>query len=175
MEAAFKMPAAKTTVEQPTDEWELSVDFLRKHLLEPFSKARRPIDEAKEVMRNDGVSDQLINQSLAWEKGTMERHYAETIKLTVNPRTGKLWDLSTLEAAGMISDAERENIIREHNGREPPYYYVSQLHRIFDDRSTPPKSYLTANCLFEGIAVGKREGVVNAPPNRKINTSFTFG
>src|SRR5215207_286808 len=166
-------PSVKQQIEPPADEWELSAGFLRKHLLEPFSKARRPIEEAKEIMRNDGVSEQLINQNMAWEKGAMERHYAKTIKLTTNPRTGLLWDLNTMSIGGMISEAERQNIIRVHNGREPPYYYVTNILRIWDDRAN--KSYLKANFLFEGILVGKRENVINAEAHRRINTSWTIG
>src|SRR5215216_7545303 len=131
--AASEMPAAKQTVEAPTsDEWDLSVEHLREWLLKPFERARQPIIEAKRIMQEDGVSDQLIAQNLSWEKGITERHYAETIKLTTNPRTGKLWDLSTLEAAGMISEGERLNILRAHGEKEPPYYYCSAIVRRYD-------------------------------------------
>jgi hypothetical protein len=77
--------------------------------------------------------------------------------------------------AGRLSNGEIESIKLEHGGKEPPYYYVTNIRRIYDDRVNPPKEYITFNIMFEGLCVGKRDGVVNAEPNMRINASSTIG
>jgi len=171
------MPSAKQTVEVPpaADEWALTVENLRMWFLKPFEKARQPILDARKIMKEEGVSDKLIEQVTYYDEGSQERNYKEVLKLCVNPKTKKLWDLQTLSSAGRVSNSEISSIVSKHNGREPPYYIIHQIHRILDDRHTPPKEYLTAHLMFEGLCVGKREYVVNPEPDMRINASTSIG
>jgi hypothetical protein len=158
------------------DKFQLTESNLLSWLLGPYDKQRQMISEARKRMQDDGVSDKLIARCLgSYDTSTLENHFRETLKLVTNPKTQKLWDTFTLSQAGKISNAEIESVRAEHQGQEPPYYYITGIRRIHDNRGNPPKDYLTADFIFEGLCVGKREGHVNPEPNMKINTAATIG
>lgn len=168
---------AATTTSDWDKFFDLTEEGLRSWLFGPFEKQRAPIYEAKERMREQGISDSLINNALHWETGAEERRYKTVLKLVTNSKTGKFWTTDALQLTGQLSDAEIESIRAEHKDRLPPYYYIYSIFRWYDNRSTPTKakSYIGCNFMFEGLCVGKPEGVVNAEPNLKINTSGTIG
>ncbi len=172
-------PADPGSIPDKTESWddrfELNESNLRNWLLGPFERQRQILNEAKQRMRNEGVSDDLIARSIRYESLPEEDRKKETLKLVINPKSGKLWDIPTLQNAGKLSDAEIEGIKTEHDGREPPYYYVTNIRRVFDDRQNPPKEYLVYYLLFEGICIGKRDGVINPDTNMRINDSATIG
>jgi hypothetical protein len=126
-------------------------------------------------MLDEGVSSELAARCLYYESNPEENVKRETLKLVTNSKSNKLWDIPTLENAGKVSLAEIEGIRAEHGGREPPYYYVTNIRRVFDDRTTPVKEYLVYNIHFEGISVGKREWTMNPEPNMRITESALIG
>jgi len=125
-------------------------------------------------MRDEGISDKLISNSTYFEETVQERVNKEMLKL-VTDRNGKFHSIPKLLETGRITEAEADSIRAFHNGLEPPYYYITQMHRIYDNRTNPPKQYLTYDILFEGLALAKRQNVVNPEPNLRINTSATLG
>jgi len=159
----------------PWDEkLKLTESNLKQWLLGEFNKQRGALEEVKKRMREEGISDQLIAHSIRYETSSEEHVRKETLKLVINPKTGKFWDITTLQNAGKLSNAEIQGIRAEH-GRDPPYYYVTGIRRVLDDLQNPPREYLTYSIIFEGICVGKREGVINPEANMKINESTTIG
>jgi hypothetical protein len=165
----------KDKTESLDSKFELTESNLRSWLLGPFDRQRAVLKEAAKRMEDEGISNKLISRCLRYETTGLENHYKETLKLVINPKTQKFWDIPTLQNAGKLSDTEIEGIRAEHNGREPPFYYVSNIRRVLDDRQNPHKEYLTFNILFEGLCVGKREGHMNPEPNMRINVGTTIG
>jgi hypothetical protein len=47
-------------------------------------------------MKEEGVSDQLISSIIRYEPGCSEHHIKETLKLIINPKTGKFWGYSDI-------------------------------------------------------------------------------
>jgi hypothetical protein len=157
------------------DKFELTESNLRSWLLGPFERQRAILNEVKQRMRDEGISEELIARSIHYESLPVENRKKETIKLVTNSKTGKLWDIPTLQNAGKLSDVEVEGIRTEHNGLLPPYYYMTNIRRVLDDRQNLPKEYLVYSLLFEGICIGKRDGHINPEPNLRINDSATVG
>jgi hypothetical protein len=162
--------------EQTWDEkLELTESNLRHWLLGPVERQRQILNEVKQRMRNEGVSDELIARCIHYESLPSENRKRETLKLVTNSKTGRLHDTFTLQQAGRLSDAEIEGIRTEHNGLLPPYYYVTNIRRVLDDRQNS-REYLVYSLLFEGISAGgKREGHINAEANMRINDSAIVG
>jgi hypothetical protein len=132
-----------TEAEAPTDAW----------VLGPYEKQKQVINDAKKkVKETEGESNKMLNdlleQTLYYDESVMERRLKEILSLVINPRTGKFWDISTLQHAGKLSDAEAGYIRAQHQGREPPFYYIYQIQRKRDDQH---KEWLIANIMFEGI------------------------
>ncbi len=157
------------------DKFELTESNLRNWLLGPFERQRQILEEAKQRMRYEGVSEDLIARSIRYTTLPEEDRKRETLSLTINSKTGKLWDIPTLQNAGKLSNAEIQGIQTEHNNLSPPYYFVTSARRVVDDRQNPAKDYLVYSLQFEGICVGKRDGVINPEPNMRINDSATVG
>jgi hypothetical protein len=175
------MPAAKQQITPPTSAPEipdldlnLTPENLRRWLLNNSIRQHETLEETRKRMKEDGVSDKLAARCVYSEPTTWERHVKETLKLVTNSKTGKFHDISTLQSAGKLSDAEVESILAEHGGQSPPYYYISYIRRVVDNRVTPHKEWITANFLFEGLCVGKRAGHVNPEKNMKINIGGTI-
>jgi len=156
-------------------DFSLSESNLRNWLLNNSIRQHETLEETRKRMIQDGVSEKLAARCIYSEPTLSEKHVKETLKLCVNSKTGKFNDIPTLQNAGQLSEAEVESIKMEHNGQNPPYYYCTGIRRIYDNRITPHKEWITANFLFNGIAVGKREGTLTAEKNMKINISGTIG
>jgi hypothetical protein len=175
------LPAGATvdTIPEKQETWndklKLTESNLRHWLLGGWEKQRQILKEIGKRVEDEGVSKELIQRCLYYETLSEEKAKRETLKLVTNPKTGKLWDIPTLQNAGKLSDSEIEGIIAEHGGREPPYYHVTSIRRVLDDRTNPPKEYLVYTILFEGLCVGKREGHINPEANMRINESAIIG
>ena len=154
---------------------ELTEPNLRHWLLGPFEKQKQHLNEVKKRMLEEGVSPELVSRCLHYESLPEESSKRETLKLTTNPKTNRLYTVSELQMAGQLSDAEIEGIRAEHGGREPPYYHVTSIRRVFDDRTSPHREHLVYTILFEGLCVGKRDGHINADNNMRINESAVIG
>src|SRR5215216_3119066 len=110
------------------DPFELTIDNLNKWLLDPYKKQRQVLDDAKKKVRDNETSidrkalDELLESNLAYNEGSIERRYKEIIRLATNPRTGKLWDVPTLQNSGRLGDAEADYIRTFYGGKEPPFW-----------------------------------------------------
>ena len=148
MEAASKM-SATPTLEDP---FELTIDNLNKWLLDPYKKQRQVLEDAKKKVRDNETSidskvlDELLENNLAYNEGSTERRYKEIIKLATNPRTGRLWDLPTLQNSGRLGDAEADYIRTYYGGKEPPFWYVTQIERRVDESH---KEWLVVHGMIE--------------------------
>jgi hypothetical protein len=159
--------------------FELTESNLKEWLLGPFEKEKSIVEDARRQMVQEGVSEKLAKDCTYWHTHPEERRAHNVLKLVTNERTGKLWDIPTLQQGGRISDVQVELIRREHkkygNGRTPPYWYVSQINRVVDEQDKS-KSYLTASCMFEGLAVGQlKDEPWRIYEGDRINHSFSLG
>jgi hypothetical protein len=145
----------------------------------PIEKAKAVIEDAKRKMVQDGISERLASQVTSYEPSTEEKRAREVLRVCISDKTGRFHTIESLQQANLLSDAQADYIREEHkglgNGRVPPYYFISQVHRVIPENNSS-KSYLTANTLFEGLAVGTLE----SQPYRilegdRINHSWTFG
>jgi hypothetical protein len=107
--------------------FELNEADLRKWLLGPFEKQKSTVEDVRRKMIKDGVSERLANDCTYWHIHPEEKRARDVLKLVTNEKTGKLWDIPTLQQAGRLSDAQIDQITREHeqygNGRAPPYLF----------------------------------------------------
>jgi hypothetical protein len=168
----------ETKVEKPKSKFEFTEANLKEWLLGPFEKQKSTVEDARRKMIKDGVSERLANDCTYWHIHPEEKRARDVLKLVTNEKTGKLWDIPTLQQAGRLSDAQIDQITRGHkqygNGRVPPYWYVSQIHRVVDGQDKT-KSYLMAHCMFEGLAVGQLKGDWRTYEGDRINHAFTLG
>jgi hypothetical protein len=159
------------TAESWDDKFTLTESRLKEWLFDPYERQRRPIYEAQKRLREQGVSEDIIGSVLYYDKdSTMERRYRQVLKLVTSSQTGQFWTCDALKLSGQISDAQIESIRTQHNGKLPPYYYIDSISRVYDNRSHPPKQYITCHFTFRGLRVGDVEGVVNQEPNLGIGT-----
>jgi hypothetical protein len=73
------------------DKLEPTESTLRSWLFGPYEKQCRPIFEAKQRMKEQGVSDQTIASALYFEDSVMERRYKQVLRLVTNPKSRKFW------------------------------------------------------------------------------------
>ena len=125
-----------------------------------------------------GVSSELAANCTHWDIKPDEKRARDVLRLVINEKSGRFNTIDQLLAAGQISDAQADYIQEEHkeygNGRVPPYYYISQIHRVVSDQDKS-KSYLYAVCMFEGLAVGQLKGDWRKYGGDRINHSFYIG
>jgi hypothetical protein len=180
-----KQQAAATadSIPEKTDSWDERLKLTEWNLkhwwLSPFEKAKAVIEDAKQKMIQDGVSERLAKQVTSYELSTDERRARDVLRVCLSQKTGRLNTIESLSQANILSSAQVDYIIQEHkehgNGRVPLYYYISQVRRIIDDNDKS-KSYLIAHALFEGLAVGTLEAESwRILEGDRINHSWTFG
>ena len=122
------------------------------------------------------MSEDIIGSVLYYDKdSTMERRYRQVLKLVTSSQTGQFWTCDALKLSGQISDAQIESIRTQHKGKLPPYYFIDSISRIYDNRSYPPKQYITCHFSFKGLRVGDVEGVVNQEENLGMGTHGYIG
>jgi hypothetical protein len=130
----------QTVEEQKADEWALTVDNLHRWLLGLYEKQKQVINDAKKKVKetetevDPKVLDELLEQNLSYNEESQERRNKQVLKLAINPRTNKLWDVPTLQGAGKLGDAEVDYLRSFYNGKEPPFYYITQIERRMDDQ-----------------------------------------
>jgi hypothetical protein len=157
-------PVDPGSIPDNTESWDdkftLSESRLKEWMFGPHERQRQPIYDAIKRLKEQGIDDRIIGRLLYYDESTMERRYIQVLKLVTN-KAGKFWTCEALQISGQSSEAEIESIRTEHNGRWLPYYYISQISRIYDNRTNPPRHYITCSWLFEGLRVGNVEGVIN--------------
>jgi hypothetical protein len=97
------------------------------------------------------------------------------LKLVISSKTGKFHTIEEQTTAGQLSEAEADGILLEHDQRAPPYYLITSITRVYDNRTATPREFITANFIFEGIRVGNLPNVVRGDNNRRINISGSIG
>jgi hypothetical protein len=140
-------------IETWDERFELTESNLRSWLFGSYERQRQPIYEAKRRMREQGISDSLIERSLYYEDQAMERRYKQVLKLVTNPKTGKFWTCETLQLAGQLSDAEIESIRAEHKGKLPHIILLIQYGEYLTTETTHPSSILHVILHLRGFVL----------------------
>src|SRR5918994_1718818 len=105
---------SKEEEETLKSKFELTESNLKRWFLGPIEKEKSIVEDACRQMIQEGVSEKLAKDYTYWHVHPEEKRARNVLKLVINEKTGKLWDILTLQQAGKLSDVQIDQIITEH-------------------------------------------------------------
>src|SRR5919108_4623882 len=91
------------------DDWEsklkleLNAQNLKTWMTEQSARQKAALNDIRQKMVDDGVDQVQAARCVAYEETPQESTDKQRLKLSSNKKTGRLNDIPTLEAAGLIS------------------------------------------------------------------------